>query len=402
MRRIWLSLFALACLAFGARGALAQTQPCAQSVAPRIVSASSYLVQTSDRCGWIVLTGAGAVTVQLPAPGLIFAPTFRLTVLPENGGAVTFTNIPDPGTGTSHLVNGRSSVTMTPGQGAVLTIEQDMNWYALPTGVVGAGLVTSITGTAPIVASPSPITATGDISIDVFTETVKGAVPAPNTATGTNFLADTGWGVPSGIGCVAPTGAAGILSNSGVGTCATDTNATLSAGALSLGTSGTPGSVAMGNTTSGTVTVQPVAGALGTATASLPANTGTVAELNLPQSWLAAQRGTPVNVAISTATFTPNFDTGQNFEIDLTSACPCTLANPSTALVAGQAGMIEIHQDGTGSRTIGTWGSDYQSEGGTSSITLSTTASAIDYLSYYVNAAGTGIVLGSIVAGPTH
>ena len=278
-------------------------------------------------------------------------------------------------------------------------------------------------------------------------------------------------------------------------------NATISAGALSLGASGTAGSVAMGNATSGTVTLQPVTGALGTVTASLPANTGTVAELNLAQTWsalqiygasdlglidssaahnvlftatsstaltadrtltwdvvdgsrilklgsnltiatdpgavtgalksngsgtfakaastdlsnssniallntaqsyTAAQRGTPTNIGISTATFTPNFNTGQNFEVDLTSACPCTLANPSTTLVAGQSGVIEIHQDGSGSRTIGTWGSDYQYVGGTSTITLSTSPSAVDYLSYYVNNAATGIVFGSILKAPAH
>ena len=136
------------------------------------------------------------------------------------------------------------------------------------------------------------------------------------------------------------------------------------------------------------------------------ANTGasghTLPFLDVANSWSAAQRGTPVTISISTATFTPNFDTGQNFKIDLTSACPCTVANPSTTLVAGQAGMIEVHQDGTGSRTVGTWGSDYQYVGGVSMITLSTGASSVDYFAYYVNAAATGIVLGSIVAGPPH
>lgn len=181
-----------------------------------------------------------------------------------------------------------------------------------------------------------------------------------------------------------------------------DANASFSAGALSLGASGTAGSVTYGNATSGTITVQPVTGALGTVTASLPANTGTIAETNLKQSWTAAQRGTPTNITISTATFTPNFDTAQNFEIDLTSACPCTLANPSTTLVAGQSGMIEIHQDATGSRIIGTWGADYQYAGGTSTITLSTAANAVDYLPYYVNNAATGIVLGTILKAPAH
>ena len=56
-----------------------------------------------------------------------------------------------------------------------------------------------------------------------------------------------------------------------------------------LGASGTIGTLALGNATSGTVTLGTVAGALGSVTASLPANTGTIAELNLAQSWAAKQ-----------------------------------------------------------------------------------------------------------------
>jgi len=58
---------------------------------------------------------------------------------------------------------------------------------------------------------------------------------------------------------------------------------------MAVGSSGNLGQVVIGNATSGTVTVQPVTGALGSVTASLPANTGTVAELNAAQSWTAAQ-----------------------------------------------------------------------------------------------------------------
>jgi len=68
-----------------------------------------------------------------------------------------------------------------------------------------------------------------------------------------------------------------------------DTNVTATAGALSLGASGTVGSVALGNATSGTVTLNTVTGALGSVTASLPANTGTIAETNLAQTFSAAQ-----------------------------------------------------------------------------------------------------------------
>lgn len=56
-----------------------------------------------------------------------------------------------------------------------------------------------------------------------------------------------------------------------------------------LGASGTLGSLTLGNATSGTVTLNAVTGALGTVTASLPANTGTIAELNFAQAWSANQ-----------------------------------------------------------------------------------------------------------------
>src|ERR1700761_374251 len=56
-----------------------------------------------------------------------------------------------------------------------------------------------------------------------------------------------------------------------------------------LGASGTGGSLTFGNATSGLLTLQTVAGALGTVTASFPANTGTVAETNLVQTFTANQ-----------------------------------------------------------------------------------------------------------------
>jgi hypothetical protein len=58
---------------------------------------------------------------------------------------------------------------------------------------------------------------------------------------------------------------------------------------VNLGASGTLGTAVFGNATSGTVTLEAVTGALGTVTAQLPANSGTIAELNLAQTWTAAQ-----------------------------------------------------------------------------------------------------------------
>ena len=58
---------------------------------------------------------------------------------------------------------------------------------------------------------------------------------------------------------------------------------------INAGTAGTLAPVVFGNATSGALTLQPVTGALGAVTASLPANTGTIAELNLAQTWSAIQ-----------------------------------------------------------------------------------------------------------------
>jgi hypothetical protein len=66
-------------------------------------------------------------------------------------------------------------------------------------------------------------------------------------------------------------------------------NASISAGALTLGASGTVGSVTLGNATSGTVTLAAATGALGSGTATLPAGTGTLAELSLSQTWTVSQ-----------------------------------------------------------------------------------------------------------------
>lgn len=113
--------------------------------------------------------------------------------------------------------------------------------------------------------------------------------------------------------------------------------------------------------------------------------------LDVAQSFTKAQRATPNVPAISTSTFTADFSASNHFDYALTSACPCTIANP-TNIVAGQSGVIEVDQDGSGSRTV-TWGSNFKFSGATAP-TLSTTASATDFFGYYVKDA-THVIVGS-------
>ena len=86
-----------------------------------------------------------------------------------------------------------------------------------------------------------------------------------------------------------------------------------------------------------------------------------------------------IDTLTSASTVTPDFAASCNFT--LTLGHNVTLANPSN-LTAGQSGSIFLIQDGTGSRTI-TFGNQYDFAGGTAP-TLSTAASSVDRLDYFV------------------
>lgn len=103
------------------------------------------------------------------------------------------------------------------------------------------------------------------------------------------------------------------------------------------------------------------------------------AKTDVAQSFSAAQRGT-VSALTDGATITPDFAVANNFSVTLGGSR--TLANP-TNLTTGQSGVIRIAQDATGSRTLA-YGSNWKFPGGTAP-TLTTTASAVDILAYYVD-----------------
>jgi len=102
------------------------------------------------------------------------------------------------------------------------------------------------------------------------------------------------------------------------------------------------------------------------------------AKTDVVQSFSVAQRGT-ITALTDGSTITPDFAAANNFS--LTIGGNRTLANP-TNLTAGQSGIIVITQDGTGSRTLA-YGSYFKFSNGTAP-TLTTTASAVDVLAYYV------------------
>lgn len=105
------------------------------------------------------------------------------------------------------------------------------------------------------------------------------------------------------------------------------------------------------------------------------------AKTNAVQSFTVAQRGS-ITALTDGATITPDLAAANNFSVTLGGNR--TLANP-TNQTAGQSGVIVITQDGTGSRTLA-FGSNWKFAAGAAP-TLTTTASAVDVLAYFVESA---------------
>lgn len=89
--------------------------------------------------------------------------------------------------------------------------------------------------------------------------------------------------------------------------------------------------------------------------------------------------GEPEVTPLASGVIILDFSAGNNFEFTLVDSS--TLGAPTTPS-GGQCGAITIRQDGTGSRTL-SYSGGWQFAGGTAP-TLTTTASGVDVLSYYV------------------
>jgi len=89
--------------------------------------------------------------------------------------------------------------------------------------------------------------------------------------------------------------------------------------------------------------------------------------------------GEPEVTPLASGVIVLNFSAGNNFEFTLVDSS--TLGAPISPS-GGQCGAITVRQDGTGSRTLA-YSGGWQFAGGTAP-TLTTTASGVDVLSYYV------------------
>lgn len=227
---------------------------------------------------------AGSVASATTTPAITLS-TSITGVLKGNGTAISAASA-----GTDYLV--------PTGSGAALT---GITWSQIgstPTTLAGYGITngqsTSLAtgdvwqGNGSSLAAPVTLSAALDAAIGsaqgdiLYRSSTVWTVLAPGSSG--LFLQTQGasanptWAAASGgTGCNTGGSATDLLVADGAGGCTTVTVSTLTNGALTLGLSGTLGSVTFGNVTSGTIKLQPVAGALGTVTLSLPAATATLA-----------------------------------------------------------------------------------------------------------------------------
>lgn len=233
------------------------------------------------------------------------------------------------GTCVKDLVNTSNSVTC--GSSGAQGVSP---WFSDGPSVFGGNV--TIDGTTNI----SGLTASLPVLTDASKNLVSGQIPIADV--GSAGLSGTSPMAISAAGAISITGAAGqVLAGATPAFTATPT----------LGASGTLGSLTFGNATSGLLTIQPVTGALGTVTASLPANTGTIAETNLAQTFSALQTfGT--NISIGGVTATGATGTGNVvFGTSPTLVTPA-LGTPASGTLTNTTGYLENNL--TGASAAGT------------------------------------------------
>jgi hypothetical protein len=112
-----------------------------------------------------------------------------------------------------------------------------------------------------------------------------------------------------------------------------------------------------------------------------PATVSSNVTFTLPSQVVTGGVRGAITTLTDASTIAVDMDANNNFKVTL--AGDRTLGNP-TNVVEGQTGFIEVHQDGTGGRTLA-YAANYRFVGGTPP-TVNTTANAVSVLGYAVMA----------------
>ena len=303
-------------------------------------------VTTASASKLVTLSNVGATAVSLATPvgNTGFATTFQNL----NTGSVTIT----PAAGT---INGAATYVLQKNEG--VTVVSDGSNYQISGGPLGVSVGAVVTGTC---TSGHNLYNNGG----VIGCQANGGGGGTVTVTGSplnTYL--TGWSAATTI-----TGTASALLSATAPEIVLGVNAT------------TLGAIKMFGSTSGDLTIQPSVVAGTASVATFPANTGTVAELNLAQAYTAQQNFAITSVSTAAANIAWGLNANQVTVATLTSGVgPYTLDNP-TNIVAGGTYIIYIVQPGAGSvQTLTGWGTYYKFPGAAKP-TITATLGATDII----------------------
>lgn len=245
-----------------------------QYPAVNIQTGTTYTAQASDYGAVVIPNNASPFALSVPTPtgsSGSFGIGYNFYVYNKGAGAVTIT--PSGAT-----INGSASISLAQNQN-VWVISDGSNYQVWNNPAGGSATVTSVGLTMPgsiFGVTGSPVTTAGTLAVSVTGN--SGGIPyfSSGTALGSTSALTAGGVVYGGGAGVAPaTTSAGAAGSVLVGGATPSFSA-----APTLGTAGSvQGSLTFANLTSGTVTLSPVNGALGSSILVMPASSATLATL---------------------------------------------------------------------------------------------------------------------------
>lgn len=284
---------------------------------------------------------AGTVATSTTTPAITLSTTLNTPVLAGNGTALIAATT--SGTGSTVILQGSPTLT-TPNLGTPSTL--------VGTNITGTAAGLSIGGNAATATTASGVALGGITGLGTGVATAL----AVNTGSAGAFVLFNGaLGTPSSGTVTNLTGTASININGTVGatTPSTGVFTTLVAGSttsLLLGTAGSAvGNIGFRNATSGTITLAPTTGALGTVTLTLPAVTDTVQAIAASQT-VTNKRNQPRTASSTTSSnLSPDLATA-NVYFRTTQTATLTIDAPTGTPVIGET--IAIYVDSAGAQTL--------------------------------------------------